>query len=105
MTPEQRVRHSVRPGLTGLAQVSGRNNITWEEKFAFDLQYINSGVTLVGDIRIVFMTVGKVFKREDTVREGTVSDLDFGDYLLQKGAVTEETYAAKQTEAKELLGV
>ena len=105
MTPEQRARHIVRPGLTGLAQVSGRNNITWEEKFAYDLQYINSGITLWHDLKIIFMTVGKVFRREDTVREGTVSDLDFGDWLLQKGDVTQETYEACQKEAKELLGV
>lgn len=105
MTPRQRVRHSVRPGLTGLAQVNGRNNITWEEKFEYDLQYINSGITLWGDIKIIFATVGKVFKREDTVREGTVSDLDFGDYLLEKGEVTKEDYDNKQTAAKELLGV
>lgn len=105
MSPEQRARHSVRPGLTGLAQVNGRNNITWEEKFQYDLQYINGGITLIGDIKILFQTVGKVFKREDTVREGTVSDLDFGDYLLEKGDVTREDYDTKQAEAKELLGV
>ncbi len=105
MTAEQRRRHRVRPGLTGLAQVSGRNNISWEDKLQFDLQYINTGITLWNDIKIIFMTVGKVFKREDTVREGTVSDLDFGDWLLQKGEVTEETYAQRQEEAKELLGV
>ena len=105
MSPEQRVRHSVYPGLTGLAQVSGRNNITWEEKFQYDLQYINSGITLMNDIKIIFMTVGTVFRREDIVREGTVSDLDFGDYLLQKGAITQADYAARQEEAKELMGV
>ena len=105
MTPEQRARHSVRPGLTGLAQVSGRNNITWEQKIEYDLTYIRNGITLLGDIKILFMTVGKVFRREDTVREGTVSDMDFGDYLLQKGEVTEEIYQERQKEAKELLGV
>lgn len=105
MTPEQRMRHSVCPGLTGLAQVSGRNNITWEQKFQYDLDYIENGITLLGDVKILFMTVGKVFRREDTVREGTVSDMDFGDWLLQKGEVTEETYNERQKEAKELLGV
>lgn len=105
MTPEQRVRHSVRPGLTGLAQVSGRNNITWEQKFEFDLAYIDEGITLWDDINIIFMTVEKVFKREDTVREGTVSDVDFGDYLLGKGDVTQEEYNSRQAEAKELLGI
>ena len=105
MTTEQRVRHSIRPGLTGLAQVSGRNNITWEQKIEYDLTYIHSGITLWGDIKILFMTVGKVFRREDTVRAGTVSDMDFGDYLIQKGEVTEEVYHQLQKEAKELLGV
>ena len=104
MSPEQRVRHTVRPGLTGLAQVSGRNNISWEDKFRFDLQYINNGITLWQDVKIILMTVGKVFRREDTVREGTVSDMDFGDWLLQKGAVTEEDYNTLQKEAKELIG-
>lgn len=105
MTSEQRKRHTVRPGLTGLAQVNGRNNITWEQKFEYDLAYIDGGVTLWGDIKIIFMTVGKVFHREDTVREGTASDLDLGDWLLQKGEVTEEAYAERQNEAKGLLGV
>ena len=105
MTDEQRRRHDVRPGLTGLAQVNGRNNITWEQKFEYDLQYIDSGITLIGDLKIIFQTVGKVLKRSDTVREGTVSDMDFGDWLMMEGKVDQETYDAKQKEAKELLGV
>ncbi|MBQ7381052.1 MAG: sugar transferase [Clostridia bacterium] len=103
MTEEQRRRHDVRPGLTGLAQVNGRNNITWEQKFEYDLQYIDSGITLIGDIKIIFKTVGKVLKRSDTVREGTVSDMDFGDWLMLEGKVDKESYDQKQAEAKELL--
>ena len=102
MTDAQRARHSVRPGLTGLAQVSGRNNITWEQKFEYDLKYIK-GITFFGDVKILFQTVGKVLKRSDTVREGTVSDMDFGDWLMMEGKVDQQTYDAKQAEAKELL--
>ena len=105
MTEEQRVRHSVRPGLTGLAQVSGRNNITWEKKFEYDLEYINKGITLFGDLGILFKTAFKVLKREDTVREGTVSDIDFGDWLLENGNLTEEEYSEGQQKAKELMRV
>ena len=102
MSEKQRRRHLVRPGLTGLAQVSGRNNITWEQKFEYDLQYMDDGITFVGDLKIIFQTVGKVLKRSDTVREGTVSDMDLGDWLVQEGKVNQETYDAKQAEAKEL---
>lgn len=103
MMEEQRKRHDVRPGLTGLAQVNGRNNITWEQKFAYDLEYINHGITFVGDIKIILQTVGKVLKRSDTVREGTVSDMDFGDWLMVEGKVSQDEYDGKQEEAKELL--
>lgn len=103
MSAEQRRRHSVRPGLTGLAQVNGRNNITWEQKFEYDLQYIDSGISLLGDVKVILQTVGKVLKRSDTVREGTVSDLDFGDWLMQEGNVDQEEYNAKQKEAKAIL--
>lgn len=105
MTPEQRGRHSVMPGLTGLAQVSGRNNITWEQKFQYDLAYIDSGITFRKDVKIILRTVGKVFEQADTVREGTASDQDFGDYLLEKGQVTEKEYKMRQDEARKLLGV
>lgn len=104
MTEQQRKRHTVRPGLSGLAQVSGRNNITWEKKFEYDLEYIEK-MSFFFDIKIIFKTVGKVFKREDTVREGTVSDMDFGDWLMSSGEVTKEEYDEKQKLAKELMEV
>ena len=53
MSEDQRRRHSIRPGLTGLAQVSGRNNITWEQKLQYDLTYLDGGITLFGDIKIL----------------------------------------------------
>lgn len=102
MTDDQRRRHSVRPGLTGYAQVNGRNNITWEQKFEYDLEYIKK-ITFLKDMKIIFKTVGKVFARSDTVREGTASDMDFGDWLLLEGKVDQKGYIEKQTEAKELL--
>ncbi len=62
-TEEQRKRHEVRPGLTGLAQIHGRNAISWEEKFNLDLEYIQK-ITFFGDLKIIFGTVKKVFRRE-----------------------------------------
>ena len=103
MTAEQRKRHTIRGGLTGLAQVNGRNNITWEQKLEYDLQYVNGGITFVNDVKIILQTVGKVLKRSDTVREGTVSDMDFGDWLMVEGKVNKEVYDTKQAEAKELI--
>lgn len=105
MSAEQRRRHDVRPGLTGLAQVSGRNNITWEQKFEYDLLYIDNGITFFGDLKIILMTVGRVLKRRDTVRDGTSSDMDFGDWLVFEGKVEKDEYKEKQEEAKNLLGV
>lgn len=68
-------RHDVRPGLTGLAQVNGRNAISWEEKFEYDVKYAEH-VTFIGDLKILFMTVGKVFKREGISAEGQAT-MDF----------------------------
>ena len=64
-TEEERHRHDVRPGLTGWAQVNGRNNIgSWEERFAYDLYYVQN-CSLILDIKTIFLTVYKVFKRSD----------------------------------------
>lgn len=102
MSDEQRERHAVRPGLTGLAQVSGRNNVSWEQKFEYDLKYIHK-VSLIKDIKILFLTVFKVLKRSDIEREGTVSDIDFGDWLLVKGEITKEEFNTKVELSKEII--
>lgn len=69
---EQKHRHDVRPGLTGLAQVNGRNSISWEKKFKDDLKYVNK-ITFIGDTKIILKTVGKVFKREGISQENSAT--------------------------------
>lgn len=73
---EQRHRHDVRPGLTGLAQVNGRNAITWEDRFALDLSY-TSNITFWTDVRIVLATVGKVLARDGIHSEGSATMEEF----------------------------
>ena len=68
----QRRRHEVRPGLSGYAQVHGRNAVTWEEKFAMDVEYVDH-ITFLGDAKIVFETVAKAVKREGISGEGTAT--------------------------------
>lgn len=94
MTDEQRKRHTVRQGLTGLAQVNGRNNITWEEKINYDLEYIKN-ITFIGDVKIIFKTVVKVFKKDDINTEGMDTAEDLCDYLLRTNKITEEEYKEK----------
>ena len=104
MTLEQRNRHNVRPGLSGLAQVNGRNNISWEQKFEYDLKYVNH-ISFFGDVGIILKTFVKVFKRSDIEREGTVSDIDYGDFLLNEGKIDQNEYEQKINEAKAILEV
>lgn len=61
---EERVRHSVLPGLTGLAQVNGRNNVDWDERLGYDVKYVNN-ISFAGDVKIILQTIGKVLKRSD----------------------------------------
>ena len=102
MTEEQRIRHNIRPGLTGLAQVNGRNAISWDEKLEFDVKYIQK-ITLFRDVIIILKTILKVLKHSDIVREGTVSDMDYGDWLLQEAAITQKEYDERQESAKVLI--
>ncbi len=103
MSPEQRKRHTVRPGLSGLAQVNGRNGISWDNKLNFDLKYIEN-ITFCGDVKIVLSTVVKAFvKQEDISQEGFDTAEDYGDWLVHEGRVDTVTYESKQKEAKELL--
>lgn len=103
MTDVQRLRHIVRPGLSGLAQINGRNAIKWENKLSFDLQYIEN-ITFWGDVKIIFQTFEKVLKREDISEEGMETAEDLGDYLLRKGIVDRDKYDRAQKNAKELIG-
>lgn len=80
---KQKHRHDVRPGLTGLAQVSGRNSITWEEKFNDDLEYIEK-ISILEDIKIIFTTIGKVFKREGISQENNATMEKFKGNKMEK---------------------
>lgn len=102
MTEIQRKRHSVRQGLTGLAQVNGRNNITWEEKIKCDLNYIEN-ISFINDIKIILKTVIKVFKREDTQTDGMQTAEDLGDYLVRTNKISKDDYTCKNKEALEII--
>lgn len=73
----QKRRHEVRPGLSGLAQINGRNAITWEEKFDYDVNYVDD-ITFVGDVKIILWTVWKAFVKEEGISaEGEVTMTEF----------------------------
>lgn len=103
MDDRTRMRHTAKPGLSGLAQVNGRNSITWEQKFEWDLKYIEN-VSFRNDLKILWMTVKKVFIRPKAteVAETDVTD-DYGDALLKAKKVDKEIYDALQAQAENLL--
>lgn len=103
MTKEQRMRHTAKPGLSGLAQVNGRNAIKWEDKLNWDLKYIEN-VTLLKDFSIILKTVKTAFIKQEGITDGDMATAeDFGDYLLKNEKITSEEYEKKQIEAQKIL--
>ena len=103
MTEEQRMRHTAKPGLSGLAQVNGRNAISWEDKIDWDLKYIEN-VSFKEDLRIIFATVKKAFiKQEGITQDDMATAEDLGDYLLRTEKVDKSEYEEKQHIAKRIL--
>lgn len=76
---EERKRHDVLPGLTGLAQINGRNAANWPERFAYDLEYVNT-ISFINDCKIIIGTIGKVLQRGDVTVRGTGKVIDFDKY-------------------------
>ena len=100
MTTKQRKRHSVRPGLTGLAQVNGRNAIDWEKKLAYDQEYIKK-ITFLEDVKIIWKTIQKaLLSQEGITEEGMATAEDYGDYLLRLEKIGRQEYEYKQRKAQ-----
>lgn len=94
MTKEQRKRHAVTPGLTGLAQINGRNAITWDKKLDYDLEYIKK-ITFRNDLIIFFKTITYVLKRSDITQSGSATTETVGEFLLRTGKLTQIEYDSK----------
>ena len=80
---KERHRHDILPGLTGLAQINGRNTLQWEERFKYDLEYVNN-VSFKSDVKIILLTIKRVFKREDIVVRGNGNIIDFDTYRKKR---------------------
>lgn len=102
MSNQERKRHQVRPGLTGLAQVSGRNAIEWRDRMRYDLKYTKK-ISFFGDCRIIFRTIIQVIKRDGINTKGQATSEDFGDYLLRIGEISKEEYDNKIMECDMIL--
>lgn len=82
-TEEERHRHDVRPGLTGLAQINGRNNLSWEDKFSYDLEYVHS-ISMIKDIRIILGTILKVISKADVQTDTQMTEGNLAKIRGQK---------------------
>lgn len=103
MSKEQRMRHTAKPGLSGLAQVNGRNAISWEDKMNWDLKYIKK-VTFKEDLKIILDTFKKAFiKQEGITQDDMATAEDLGDYLLRTEKVDQAEYECQQRKAKKIL--
>ena len=103
MTDKQRERHTAKPGLSGLAQINGRNAIRWEDKLAWDLKYIQR-ISFKEDMRIIYETINKAFLKREGITDGeNATALDYGDYLLSENKISKEYYDEKQLEARNIL--
>lgn len=101
-TDREMHRKSVLPGLTGLAQISGRNNLTWEEKFQYDFQYVDN-INFWQDMRILYRTFFKVAEQSDIATDGMETAERYGAYLLRKEKISKEEYENGIQKANQIL--
>lgn len=103
MSNKQRMRHTVKPGLSGLAQIMGRNAISWDKKLKYDLHYLKH-ISFKNDLYILLNTVIKAFlKKEGITEEGKVTSSDYGDYLLSNNQISREEYDKMHRKAERIL--
>lgn len=103
MSNKQRMRHTAKPGLSGLAQIMGRNAISWDKKLKYDLHYLKH-ISFKNDLYILLNTVIKAFlKKEGITEEGKVTSSDYGDYLLSNNQISREEYDKMHRKAERIL--
>lgn len=98
-TEEEHHRHDVRPGLTGWAQVNGRNNLNWDERFKLDVEYVNN-LSLLFDLKIVLLTIKKVLNASDINVRGTGKTMDFDEYRRKNNEFNRKKSDTKRIKRK-----
>lgn len=102
MTADERRRHDVTPGLSGLAQVMGRNAIKWEDRLMWDLKYVER-ITFWGDARILLKTLSSIVRREGITEDNKPTSTNLGDYRLEEGLISQADYDSALREEARLL--